>query len=147
MARPKLFIDASVFIAAAASPTGGSAAVLQLGSRGLVRLYCSRLVLLESTRNIREKLAPAALVRFYQQLGNLEIRLVRPPSERELEAARQIVVDKDAHVVAAAAKGHADVLLTLDRKHLLSDAVRKSRSVRIQTPGEFLRDFAESRVD
>ncbi len=141
MAAPKLFIDASVFIAAAASATGGSSAVLELGRRGMVRLFGSKLVLLEAERNIREKMSNDALLRFYDLIGNTKLKLVKPPNARELAVARRIVAEKDAHVHAAAIKGRVDTLLTLERKHLLTPEDRAASPILIQTPGEFLQQF------
>ena len=142
MAAPGLFIDASVLIAAAASPTGGSAAVLELGRRGHVRLLASKQVLLEAEHNIRRKLPSDVLLRFYQYVGTLPLRIVAAPAPEELAQAAEIVAQKDAHVLAAARKGRADALLTLDRKHLLAPAVRAASACAIQTPGEFLQGFA-----
>lgn len=147
MAGPKLFIDASVFIAAAGSPTGGSAAVLELGRHGLVRLFGSKLVLLEAERNIREKMSSDAFLRFYDQIGTTKLKLVKPVNTRELAVARRIVAEKDAHVLAAARKGRVDALLTLDRKHLLTPEVRSLSPVLIQTPGEFLQQFIQEEKD
>jgi predicted nucleic acid-binding protein len=135
---PTLFIDASVLIAAAASPTGGSAAVLELGRRGHVHLWVSRQVLLEAEHNIRRKLPPDALLRFYQYVGTLPLQIVAAPTAEELAQAASIVAEKDAHVLAAALKAHADALLTLDRKHLLAPAVQEASACAIRTPGEFL---------
>jgi predicted nucleic acid-binding protein len=142
MAAPRLFIDASVFIAAAASPTGGSAAVLELGRRGRVRLLASKQVLLEAEHNIRRKLPSEALLRFYQYLGTLPLRIVAAATAEEIAQAAEVVAEKDAHVLAAALKARADALLTLDRKHLLAPAVRAASATAIQTPGEFLQGFA-----
>lgn len=61
--------------------------------------------------------------------------------------ARRIVAEKDAHVLAAALKGHVDALLTLDRKHLLTPAVRAASPVLIQTPGDFLQQFVPEAKD
>jgi predicted nucleic acid-binding protein len=144
MATPKLFVDASVFIAAAASPTGGSAAVLKLGQRRRVRLFGSRLVLIEAERNIRLKLPQEILRQFYIQIGSIDLKLVKPPNADEITAARAIVAEKDAHVLAAAVKGRVNVLVTLDRKHLLTDTVRRASPIPIQTPGDFLQEFGES---
>jgi len=142
MTRPRLFIDASVLIAAAASPKGGSAAVLELGRRGHARLLTSKLVLTEAERNIRQKLPSDVLVRFYQQVGTVHLKIVPAATEDEIAAASEIVATKDAHVLAAALKGRADALLTLDRRHLLALAVRQASPIAIQAPGEFLQQFA-----
>jgi predicted nucleic acid-binding protein len=141
MAKPKLFIDASVFVAAAASPAGGSAAVLELGRRGRVRLLTSRLVLVEAERNTRQKLPTEALLGFYQYIGTLPIKITASVTEAEIARAARIVAEKDAHVLAAATKSRADVLLTLDRRHLLTPAAQSYSPVLIQTPGGFLQAF------
>ncbi len=67
-ARPRVFLDASVFVAAAGSSTGGSAYVLEICGKGHAAAVSSRLVLLEAERNIGAKLGENALLRFYQQL-------------------------------------------------------------------------------
>lgn len=138
---PTLFTDASVLIAAAASPSGGSSAILELGRRKKVRLIASKLVLVEAERNIRDKLPEDVLLRFYEQLASIPVRLVRSATEAEIAKAEQIVATKDAHVVAAAGKARVDVLLTLDRKHLLVDSVRASVPFLIETPGDFLKRY------
>jgi putative PIN family toxin of toxin-antitoxin system len=141
MAVPRLFIDASVWIAAVASTTGGSAAVLELSWRGLVRLVASKQVLGEAQRNIKVKLSSEALLSFYRYLGSLPLEIAPEPSPEELAEARQAVGEKDAHVLAAALKARADALVTLDRKHLLTPAARAASAVVIHSPGEFLQGF------
>jgi len=82
----RLFLDASVWIAAAGSPTGGSALVLELCRHGHATAVTSRLVLLEAERNIRKKLGPEALLRFYELLGGIEASCGRsPPVARIIE--------------------------------------------------------------
>ncbi len=55
-AAERVFIDASVFIAAAGSASGGSALVLDLCQGRRYAAVCSQRVLLEAQTNIREKL-------------------------------------------------------------------------------------------
>ena len=56
----RLFLDASVVLAACGRPTGGSRAVFDLASRNGWRLLTSRYVLGEVARNL-PKLPPSAL--------------------------------------------------------------------------------------
>ncbi len=77
MATPRLFVDASVWIAAAASPTGGSAAVLELGRRSRVHLLASKQVLLEAEHNIRRKLPSETL---FHVIPALSVRQTPPPA-------------------------------------------------------------------
>jgi putative PIN family toxin of toxin-antitoxin system len=141
MAIRKVLIDASVFIAAAGSPTGGSAAVLELGRQGQVLLLASKIVLVEAERNIRQKLSSKKLLRLYEYIGTLPLQVVAAATEEEIAKAAEVVAEKDAHVLAVALRGRADVLLTLDRMHLLAPAVRAASPVVIQTPGEFLQEL------
>jgi len=141
MPAPRLFIDASVFVAVAAFPAGGSAAVLELGRRGRVRLVTSKRVLVEAVRNTRQKLPAEALLRLYQYIGILPLRIVAAPTEEEIARVSETVAEKDAHLLAAALKARANVLITLDRRHLLTPEVRMASRLVIQMPGEFLQEL------
>jgi predicted nucleic acid-binding protein len=144
MGISKLFLDANVFIAAAGSPEGGSSFVLELCKRGRFSTICTKLVLLEADRNIYRKLGTEALLRFYRGLAELDPTLEAPPTPEEISACEPIVGEKDAHVLAAALKSGADVLLTLDRRHFMTEKVRDAKlGLRITTPGDFLRELVE----
>jgi len=122
---PRIFLDASVWIAAAGSARGASAAVLDLCHRGNAVAVGSRIVLLEAERNIRTKLGEEALLRFYQRIGWLELEVAESPTAEEM---------------AAADKAGVEYLLTFDRRHFFSDRVTNARlQFRIITPGDFLR--------
>ncbi len=139
-AAQRLFLDASVLIAAAGSSTGASTLVLALRRQGGSRAVSSRLVLVEAERNIRAKLGRASLLRYYEEIGNLDLDLVADPSLDESGAGADLVAPKDAHVLAGAVKGRVDVLLTLDRRHLLTERVTNAGlPFAVMTPGEFLR--------
>ncbi len=137
---PRLFLDASVFIAAAGSRTGASAMVLALCRHGHARAMSSRLVLREAERNIQGKLGADALLRFYQEIAALDLDLVETATPQEVAAQSRIIHPKDAHVLAAALKGRVEALLTLDRKHFLSPSVLQAGlPFAILTPRDFLR--------
>lgn len=139
-AVPRLFLDASVFIAAAGSRTGASAMVLAVCRHGRAKAVSSRLVLREAERNIHGKLGTDALLRFYQDIGVLGLELVEAPSPHEIAAQSELISPKDAHVLAAALKGRVEALLTLDRKHFLTARVLQAGlPFAILTPGGFLR--------
>jgi len=140
--QPRLFFDASILIAAAASPDGGSSLVVELCASGKAQALVTQLVLREAERNIRDKLNEQALIRYYNLLGDLNPELVPLPSPSALEQAAQLVHIKDAHVLAGAQEGRATHLITLDRKHLLSRAVRQGALPLILcTPGALLEQF------
>lgn len=139
----RLFVDASVFVAAAGSATGASVLVVEACHRGLTRAVSSRAVLLEAERNIRNKMGNDPLLRFYEVLGLLALEMVPDPTSRQIEAQARIIHSKDSHVLAAAAEAGVDFLLTLDRKHFMTRAVLQAGlSFVILTPGDFLRRLA-----
>jgi len=137
---PKLFLDASIFIAAAGSPSGGSSAVLELCRKGHFEAVTTKLILLEAEKNIREKLPREALLRFYRGLGTLPLIIQEPAKSEDIDTYTALIDEKDAHVLASAVKSGADLLLTLDRKHFMTTKMRRARlKVLIATPGDFLR--------
>lgn len=144
MGEAKLFVDASVFVAAAGSPEGGSSFVLKLCKRGRFSGVCTKLVLLEAQRNIHRKLGAEALLRFYQGLAELDPSLEALPTAEELAACEAIVGEKDAHGLAAALKSGAAFLLTLDRRHFMTEKVRDARlDLVVMTPRNFLRELLD----
>lgn len=141
-AGPRLFLDASVWIAAAGSPTGASSLVLALCRHRRASATSSQLVLSEAERNLARKLGRNALLRFYQEIATLDLEVVDPPILEEIATQARIIDAKDAHVLAAALKGQVDVLLTLDRRHFFAPSVLEARlRFQILTPGDFLRDL------
>jgi hypothetical protein len=108
--------------------------------KGNCRAITCRRVLLESERNIGAKLGRATLLSFYEGIGSADLELVEDPDPGEIGEYAAITDPKDAHVLAGAAKGRADVLLTLDRRHMLTRRVMKAGlPFAVMTPGEFLR--------
>lgn len=138
-----LFLDASVLVAAARSPSGGSALVMEVCRGRRFQAALSGRVLLEARVNIAEKFGEAELVRFYQQLAGLEPEMVLPPPSERLAQCGSIVGRKDAHVLAAALECGATYLLTLDRRHLITRAIQMQElPLKVLTPGDFLREVA-----
>jgi predicted nucleic acid-binding protein len=138
--RISVFVDASVWIAAAASPTGGSSLVLEVCTGKSFAVICSQRVLLEAQQNIRDKMTTREMVRFYQLLAAASPFQVAPVTAETEAQYAEITGPKDAHVVAAAVRGGAAFLVTLDRRHLANDRVRAAGlPLEALTPGEFIR--------
>ncbi len=135
----RLFLDASVLIAAAGSPEGGSALLLEVCRASKTRLLVTRLALREAQRNIQRKLDDTALLRFYKLIVEVGLQIIPTPTSEELNAATEVVAAKDAHVLAGARTGKATHLITLDRKHFLRAKQKEGILPIIAcTPGEFL---------
>jgi len=137
--KKKVFLDASVFIAAAGSASGGSSLILEV-CRGIrFSAVTTRRILLEAQRNIRKKLSSEAILRFYKEIANLNPEIIRPPTEERLSKYNDIIAFKDRHVLSSALESKATFLITLDRKHFQTEAIRQANlSIIIMTPKEFL---------
>jgi len=136
----RLFLDASVLVAASGSPDGGSALLLEICRTKNVPVLVTRLVLREAERNIQLKLGEPALLRFYKIIADLDPEVVSIPIDKQLAAASEVVASKDAHVLAGAQNSKATHLVTLDRKHFLGEDQRKGiLPIVACTPGELLR--------
>lgn len=134
----RLFLDANVLFAVAASPHGGSARLLEECRHGKYEAVVSRLVLLEAERNIRKKLPSSALKRYRRILGTVPFSAVQAPSLEALRTYRPLINEKDVPILAAALASRASYLVTLDRR-LVTDRLRAARlPIRFATPGEIL---------
>lgn len=141
MTAPRVFLDASCWVAAAGSPDGGSALIIRLALCGHVKLVSTRVILLEAENAIGGKLGKEALLRFYLSLGNLDLEIIDPPTSGELSRWSALVHAKDLHVLAGAYKASADVLVTLDRRHLLTEVVKVGFPLAVLDTTEFLESF------
>ena len=140
--RALVFLDASVLVAGAHSPSGGSATAMVVCYGRRFRAAVTTLVLAEARVNIAEKFGDSDLVRFYQQLAELDPEVVAAPSAAASERCVPLTTEKDAHVLAAALECNADFLLTLDRRHLLTERVLSADlPLRVLTPGDFLKQI------
>lgn len=119
----RVFPDATCWVAAAGSPSGGSAQILKLGRLGRLVIVTSQRVLQEAEKNIREAFGAEGLGRFYQDVADLELEIVTEPTPEDEAQWQEITAAKDCHVLAAVFKAGADVLVTLDRRHLLTETV------------------------
>ncbi len=138
----RVFLDASVLVAAAASPGGGSALLLELCRHRKIEPVVSRLVLLEAERNIRKKLPPSALSSYHRALEEAPFRVVPGPMEEELRLYQAIIHEKDAPILAAAVAGRAVYLITLDRRHFMTEKIRQAHlPLKILTPKEFFQEY------
>ena len=138
----RVFLDANVYFAGSASPTGGSALVLQLILKGRIEVTASRLVLREAERNLRRKRPPKDLKTFHQFLKHAKLRVIRTPPETAWKPYEGIIHPKDVPVLAAAVASKATYLVTLDRRHFMAKMMSgKVPGLVILTPGDFLREF------
>ena len=138
-----LFFDASVLVAGAHSPGGGSALLLEACQAGGFRAQTTFLVLLEALHAL-DRFPLTTLRRFHQLVIEISWELLAIPPREVIEKYRSLIDPKDVHVLASAVEAGAHFLLTLDRRHILaaSEAVREADlPVIILRPGDFIRQY------
>ena len=137
-----LFFDASVLVAGAYSPRGGSALLLDACVFGGCTAQSTLLVLLEALHTLERGVPPRSLNRFRRYLAEIDWEIVPVPKEEALQKYELLIDPKDLHVLAAAVEGGSEFLLTLDRRHILAaaEAVREGNlPIHILRPGDFIR--------
>ena len=132
-----VFLDATCWMAAAGNPHGGSAEILKLGRMGTLVIFVTQRVLKEAEKNIREAWGWEELERFHREVSDQELLLIEDPTEQEEAQWQAVTAPKDCHVLAAAFKARVDVMVTLDRKHLLTEAVSTHFPIPVMHTTEF----------
>ena len=138
---PRLFLDACVLVTAANSPDGGGARLLGIAAEGKVRLLATRLVIHEAKNSIIDLLGRPLWVWFCRIIGPLRLSLSDPPTAKEKAEWSKVTASKDTHVLAGAIKGKADILISLDKRHILNQSVQEAFPLPIMSPGDFLQKY------
>ncbi len=141
--RWQVFIDTSALIAGMLSPTGAAHEVLRLCEAHVVQAVLSRQVLVETDRNLADKL-PTLLPDYRAFLKHLAPRIAADPPRASVERAKELIHHNDAPILAAALLAHVDYLVTWNTRHFQKKAVRDAAPFPIVTPGEFLEAFRQA---
>lgn len=136
----KTFLDTNVLIAGLSSSKGASAAILDLGEAGEIRIVISQHVLVEADRVFLAKF-PHLIDQFRMFIKNLAPLLIDDPKPQSVREANKVIELGDAPILAAVKSTGVDYLVALDTKHFKTDEVRNYLSIPIVTPGEFLKAF------
>ena len=132
--KPRLFIDADVLFAGAASPNEHSASLvlLRMAEITLIEAVTSQQVITEVTRNLEAKM-PAALPAFHL-LVKRSLRVVPDPTIDELDNFPPCANPKDLPIIAAAAREACTFLATYNTRHYQPGLPGLS----VQKPGDLL---------
>ena len=134
--KPIVFLDSSVVIASVGSQTGASRAIFDASRDKKIICLSSEAVIEEIEPRLYKvnKLLSEVL-----DLIHLSGILTLPyPDNQGIEKYKKIVTDpKDAHVFASSADIPHCVLVSLDKKHILSLST-KMKHPKIMSPAEFL---------
>lgn len=140
LGRKRVFVDASVVVAAVLSQTGSSAILFALGRAGQIKLILTSEVVKEARLSLKKKYGTEPLVAFYQILSDLRKNILPTPDTKEITAFSRLISDRrDRHVLAGAKKYRVQTLVTLDRRHFFTDELRGADlPFSVQLPGEYL---------
>jgi predicted nucleic acid-binding protein len=116
-AKPRVFIDADVLFAGAASPNEHSASlvILQMAELTLIDAIASQQVITEAERNLSAKI-PRALPAF-QLLVNKCLSEVEDPQTADLEQYVGLATPNDLPILVAAIRDDCRLLATFNVNH------------------------------
>lgn len=141
----RIFLDASVVVSATLSPDGGSAVIFGLASKGIIQLVLTERVFREARLGIKRKYNEQRLADLYTLLVPYRDSIKPTPTQKEQQRFLELIEDPhDCHVLAGAVKHKVEFLITLDKKHFLTEKLEKANlGFSICTPGMFLSEFRE----
>ncbi|MCJ7433854.1 MAG: PIN domain-containing protein [Anaerolineales bacterium] len=113
----RIFIDSSVLFSAANSTKGYSRDLMIMGASGEIALILSNFVLQETIRNLAQLKQPP-LTELEEILKNAHIEIVDAGKQAVSDAGKLIVL-KDAPIIAAAKSAKVNMLVSMDKKHIL----------------------------
>jgi predicted nucleic acid-binding protein len=143
----RVFLDACCLYAAGRSIDGGSAKIIRSSHDKNFTILLTMMVITEAKRKLIKHLGEETFTGLISMIRNASRELISEPSQDEMKPFERITVEKDLHVLAGAIKGNADVLVTLDRKHLLKAAVRTAFPIPIMDTKEFWKAIKEGDTD
>ncbi len=132
--KPRVFVDADVLFAGAASPSDHAASlvVLRMAEITLIEAMASQQVITEAERNLAGYLPDVQPV--FQSIVSRCLRVVPDPSPTELDPIRGLADPKDAPLLAAAVREACPWLVTFNVRHYQPG----HPSVKVVRPGEFV---------
>lgn len=132
--KPRVFIDADVLFAGAASPGehGASLVVLRMAEITLVAAVTSQQVIAEAERNLAGYL-PATLPVFHLLVSRC-LHVTPDPTPAELTSCARMADPKDLPILAAAVREGCPWLVTFNVRHFQPG----HPSVTVVRPGEFI---------
>ena len=121
--RPRVFFDASVLFCAFCSKTGGSAKTLRYVKSGKIKGFISQTVIEETEVNLKEsydrQLEISAII------ANSGFVVLEKIETKYIAFYVGKIHKKDAHIIAGAMLTQCTHILTLDKKHIDNDIIKK----------------------
>lgn len=132
-----VFLDSSVIVSSLISSTGGSNKIIQSGKSSAIKLITSQYVVEEVTKHLPKiNLSKSTLSSLIQ---TRDIDVLPNPPQKVISKFTSITPDpKDEPILASAVLSGANVLVSLDKKHILIPKVRKHlKPIKVYNPQQF----------
>jgi putative PIN family toxin of toxin-antitoxin system len=141
--QTKVFIDASVVIAAVLSDSGGSALIFKLAKKKYVDIILTERVVQEAHNSLNKKYGSESVLNLFNLLTEFKSNIKSSPKDNECLKYQELIMDeKDCHILAGADKYQTKYLLTLDKKHFFTAKLQAANlPFLILTPGDFLQEL------
>ena len=131
----KILVDTSVLLAAYGSETGASNLILSASGKRYICLISENILEEYLSKYKKFSTSKSKMINWIQ---DKDIFVVENTEIEELEKFNYFEL-KDRHVIATAKKFNVDILLSLDKKHILIPGVKKALSkTLVLSPKEFL---------
>jgi predicted nucleic acid-binding protein len=143
--KPEVFLDASCWVAAALSNTGGSRFILALAKEGHLEILATRRIIAQAVKALNDKYGSDELRDFLKLLRNVSPTIVDDTDDAEEKHWSDITHKDDYHVLAGAVKSGTNVLVSLDRKHIVTEKVASALPLPVMTTKQFLDCFMQRR--
>lgn len=119
------------------SPNGGSAKIIQFVRLKEVLGITSQTVVEEIEKHSIKVNKTAAEIRLF--INDSKILVRKKITKLEAKPYQDLVEEDDLHVITGAKLTHSNYLITLDKKHLLKEAVKRLvKPLKIVSPKDYL---------
>lgn len=142
---PRVFLDTCCVMSAAISTEGASNYVFTLAQEGKVELVMTRHVLQSAIAHLNEQERKGAVKNLLVLLSNTDHEVIEDVTEEQEE--RWTGVTHDRRVLAGALAAGAQIVLSSDEKHVVTERVAECFPLKAMTPKslcDWLRFLPES---
>jgi len=137
----KIFFDADVLFSLVYSqnPLSGAKKVLLHGYLEKYSFITSLQVIEEVRKNLSTYGNPAYFKKLTEILEDFDFRMIKVLNEKLINLYKDVVHQKDLHVLIAAIQAEADYLLTYNKKHFLTSKFSQINfKLQVMNPKEFI---------
>ena len=138
----KIFFDADVLFSLSytKNPMSGTKRIILQGYLEKYSFMTSAKVIEETRKNLSSYNNPDYLERLGEILEDFNFWVIKIIDEKLVDLYKDIIHEKDIHVLVGAIQSSADYLLTFNKKHFSTQRLKKlNLKLQVVTPKEFIK--------